>query len=93
MHKKRELDYAELKAEYNKLINDIEAMKLMSYYNENKKLKQELENSKRLIVKLQRRNRELSLLLNVLIVQLFNIHNRIMRNWFPLNFFEKSNIH
>ena len=65
MHKKRELDYAELKAEYNKLINDIEAMKLMSYYNENKKLKQELENSKRLIVKLQRRNRELSLLLNV----------------------------
>lgn len=65
MHKKRELDYAELKAEYNKLINDIEGMKLMSYYNENKKLKQELENSKRLIVKLQRRNRELSLLLHV----------------------------
>ena len=65
MLKKRELDYAELKAEYNKLINDIEGMKLMSYYNENKKLKQELENSKRLIVKLQRRNRELSLLLQV----------------------------
>lgn len=65
MHKKRELDYAELKAEYNKLINDVEGMKLMSYYNENKKLKQELENSKRLIVKLQRRNRELSLLLHV----------------------------
>ena len=65
MYKKRELDYAELKAEYNKLINDIDCMKLMSYYNENKKLKQELENSKRLIVKLQRRNRELSLLLHV----------------------------
>ena len=36
MYKKRELDYAELKAEYNKLINDIDCMKLMSYYNENK---------------------------------------------------------
>lgn len=72
MAKKRELDYAELKAEYNKLLNDINDYKLMGDFKENKELKEQIEKYKRIIVKLQRRNRELNLLLQAKIERLKN---------------------
>ena len=70
MKRKSELDYAELKAKYNKLLNDINDFKLMGDFKENKELKEQIEKYKRIIVNLQRRNRELNLLLQAKIERL-----------------------
>ena len=70
MGKKRELDYAELKTKYNKLLNDINDYKLMGDFKESKELKEQIDKYKRIIVNLQRRNRELNLLLQAKIERL-----------------------
>lgn len=64
MAKKRELDYAELKAEYNKLLNDINDFKLMGDFKENKQLKEDIQKLKRIIVKQKRQIQDLSILLD-----------------------------
>ena len=70
MARKRELDYAELKAEYNKLLNDINDFKLMGDFKENKDLKEEIEKCKKLIATQRRKIRELNLLLQAKIERL-----------------------
>ena len=64
MAKKRELDYAELKVEYNKLLNDINDFKLMGDFKENKQLKEDIQKLKRIIVKQKKQIQDLSILLD-----------------------------